>query len=290
MVSAFSIPLPSASRFLTSLDPGLVSSVALVAALAYAVRSARRSALDPRSMYWAVVSAALGGLFGGHLLDLFVHGWQDPYSLLQFWQGGKSLYGGLVVGGIVGGLFFHYRKLPVLAYADGSMPALALGYAIGRLGCFLNGDDFGTVSHVPWAVAYPPGTEAYSDHIARGWINSGAPFSLPIHPVQLYASLIGLGLFVLLATWRPHRAGRRFCAFLILYGAARFCLEQWFRGDFRAVVGPLSLPQVFSMLFVMIGAAIWLRARESKSKELRPRLDDALPGMAVQEQILGGRA
>jgi phosphatidylglycerol---prolipoprotein diacylglyceryl transferase len=263
------VTLSSASRYLTSLDPGLVSCAALVAAFTYAVRSAKRSGLDPRSMYWAVVCSSLGGLFGGHLLDLFVHGWQGPYSLLQFWQGGKSLYGGLIVGGIVGGLFFHYRKLPVLAYADASMPALALGYAIGRLGCFLNGDDYGKLSNVPWAVAYPPGTEAYSEHVARGWINSGAPSSLPIHPVQLYASLIGLGMFLLLANWQPRRAGGRFCAFLILYGAARFCLEQWFRGDFRAVVGPFSLPQVFSMLFVMTGVAIWLRARESMSMEAR---------------------
>ena len=85
--------------FLTDLDPGFVWAAALLAALAYSVRSAQRSHLDPRSMYWAVVFAILGGLCGGHLLGLLVHGWQGgPLAFFQFWQGGKSYYGGLVGG------------------------------------------------------------------------------------------------------------------------------------------------------------------------------------------------
>ena len=273
--------LSSASRFLTSLDPGVLWSVALLVALLYSLRSARMSGLDPRSMYWAVVCATLGGLFGGHLLDLFVHGWQGPYSILQFWQGGKSWYGGLLVGGLAGGLFFHYRKLPVLAYTDAAMPALALGYAVGRLGCFLNGDDHGTLSQLPWAVAYPPGTEAYSDHLARGWIGAGAASSLPIHPVQLYASLIGLSLFLLLAHWHPRQAGSRFGAFLILYGASRFCMERWLRGDFRAVLGPLSLPQLFSVLFMMTGVVVWFGLRKPVLNGAPVGLDVVLPTMTL---------
>lgn len=272
----------AASRYLTSLDPGLVWSVALLAALAYAVRSARRSGLDPHGMYWAVTCAIFGGLWGGHLLGLMVHGWQGgPLALLNFWQGGKSWYGGLLGGGLAGGLFFHYKKLPVLAYADASMPAVALGYSIGRLGCFLNGDDYGTLSQMPWAVTYPPGTEAYADHLARGWITPAAASSLPIHPVQLYASLLGLCLFVLLADWRPRRIGSRFCAFLVLYGAARFCMEQWLRGDFRAVLGPFSLPQIFSLLFVVAGAAIWFGVRVVVAGSGTRASFDATPTLAA---------
>ena len=240
-----------------SLDPGYAWCAALAAAIAYAVRSARQSGLDPRSMYWAATCSILGGLWGGNLLGLFVHGWTGPMALLTIWDGGKSWYGGALVGGLVGGAFFHIRKLPVLAYADAAVPAVALGYSIGRIGCFLNGDDFGTLSHLPWAVSYPPGSEAYSDHLVRGWITPEASISLSVHPVQLYASLLGLMLFVLLSHWRPGRDGVRLCAFVFLYGAARFCMEQWFRGDFRAVLGPLSLPQVFSLLFVAGAIALW---------------------------------
>jgi phosphatidylglycerol:prolipoprotein diacylglycerol transferase len=165
----------------------------------------------------------------------------------------------------------------VLAYSDAGMPALALGYSIGRIGCFLNGDDYGTLTNVPWAVVYPPSTPAYSDHMARGWINSGAPSSLPIHPVQLYASALGLGLFLLLALWRPRKVGSRFCAFLIVYGIARFCFEQWFRGDFRAVVGPFSLPQAFSVLF------------DDGGSDLGGHVPDQAEGSKVQRELCIGR-
>ena len=180
-----------------------------------------------------------------------------PLALVEFWQGGKSYYGGLMGGGIAGGLFFYYRKLPVLGYADASMPALALGYAIGRLGCLVNGDDYGTLTHVPWAVVYPAGTEAHAAHVAHGWINPGATWSLPVHPVQLYASLLGLSLFVCLASWRPMRPGSRFCAFVTSYGTARFVME-WLRGDFHTVLGPFSVPQLFSLFFVLTGLGVGL--------------------------------
>ena len=251
-------PSLAASQYLANLDSGVMWSVALLVALAYAVRFAGTSGLNARSMYWAVVCTLLAGLWGAHLLSLLVHGWEGgPLALFQFVPGGKSLYGGLVLGGLAAGLYFHYRKLPVLAYADAGMPALALGYAIGRIGCFLNGDDFGALTHARWAVVYPPGTEAYQEHLARGWISPGDAWSLPIHPVQLCASLFGVGLFVVLANWRPKREGGRLCAYLVVYGVARFFLE-YLRGDFRAVLGPLSLPQLFSVLFVCVGMGVWL--------------------------------
>jgi phosphatidylglycerol:prolipoprotein diacylglycerol transferase len=256
----------------TSLDSGLVWSVALLAALGYAVRSARLSGLDPRKMYWAVTFAVLGGFFGGHLMNLFVHGWQGgPLAVFQFWQGGKSYYGGLIGGGIAGGLFFYYCKVSVFAYADAAMPALALGYAVGRLGCFINGDDYGALTNLPWAVVYPPGTEAYADHLARSWISLGAMSSLPIHPAQLYASLLGLGLFALLANWRPRRIGARLCTYVALYGATRFAME-FLRGDFRAAIGPLSLPQVFSILFVLASIAIWIARNCLDTTAIHPHL------------------
>ncbi len=255
LLALFSSPL-HASPALT-IDPGIVWSLAMLAALACAVRFAGKSGLDPRSMYWAVICALVGGLWGGHLLSLVVHGWEGGLmALFQIGTGAKSLFGGLLLGGLAAGLYFHYRKLPVLAYADAAMPALALGYAVGRIGCFLNGDDYGTLSHIPWAVVYPPGTEAYDAHMAQGWISGGAAWSLPVHPVQLYASLAGLIIFAILVKWRDKRAGGRLCAYLVLYGVTRFLLE-YLRGDFHPVLGSFSLPQCFSIVFVLTGVGIW---------------------------------
>jgi phosphatidylglycerol:prolipoprotein diacylglycerol transferase len=256
----------AAPRSLAGFDPGMVWAAALLAASAHAVYSAWRAGLSTRAMYWAVVCSLLGGLWGANLLSLLVHGWDGgPLAAFEFVPGGKSLFGGLFVGGFAGWLYFHYRKLPFLAYADAAVPSLAMGYAIGRLGCFLNGDDYGSLTHARWAVVFPPGTEAYQDHLNRAWISPADPWSLPIHPVQLYASLLGLVLFVLLANWRPKWEGGGLCTYLVLYGVGRFSLE-YFRGDFRRVLGPLSAPQLFSIFFMLAGVSIWAYQKKAPAR------------------------
>jgi phosphatidylglycerol:prolipoprotein diacylglycerol transferase len=238
-------------------DPELVWALALLAALSYGVYRAQRSALEPRTMYWAGLCAMAGGIWGSHVLGLMVRGsYGDGLAWLRVWSGGKSYYGGLLGGALAGGVFLWVRRCSVLSYLDAGIPAVALGYAIGRVGCFLNGDDYGTLSQLPWSVRYPPGTEAYAAHLSLGWIDSTAPSSLPVHPVQLYAALWGAVMFVLLVRWRSTHTGGHFCLFAWSYGVGRFVTE-WLRGDFQAVLGPLSLPQLCSVLLALLGAAVW---------------------------------
>ncbi|HEY1902804.1 MAG TPA: prolipoprotein diacylglyceryl transferase family protein [Terracidiphilus sp.] len=265
-LAPFVLPLPVAPPYFTILTPGFVWSAALLAAVGYAARSARLSGLSARAMYWAAISSLVSGLWGAHLLSLLVHGWQGgPWALFQFMQGGKSLFGGLVVGGLVGAFYFRKRKLSLLAYADAAMPALALGYAIGRIGCFLNGDDYGALTSARFAIVYPPGTEAYEAHLTRGWISAGSAWSLPVHPVQIYASLLGILLFLALAWGRPKRIGTRFCTYLAVYGAGRFLLE-YLRGDFQKALGPFSLPQLFCIGFAFLSACLWLRLHQRRDE------------------------
>jgi len=141
---------------------------------------------------------------------------------------------------------------------DAIVPAVTLGVAVSRLGCFLNGDDYGTPSNLPWAVAFPMGTEAYSDHWSRGWINGDAATSLTVHPVQIYASLFALALFVFLTHWHGRRPGSRFAVFLSLYGAGRFA-DQFVRGDFQPILGPFSLTQLISIALILAGVFLLLR-------------------------------
>jgi phosphatidylglycerol:prolipoprotein diacylglycerol transferase len=153
------------------------------------------------------------------------------------------------------------------AYVDVAVPAIALGYAVGRVGCFLNGDDYGVVTQLPWAVSYPPDTEAYLHHLNRGWIAADASASLPVHPVQLY--LAALGLVVFLATRRARFAqtGQRAALCAVLYGCGRFVLELW-RGDPRPMLGVLSLPQVMS-IGLILAASLWYVA---SGRRVRPRV------------------
>jgi phosphatidylglycerol---prolipoprotein diacylglyceryl transferase len=256
--------LHTMQQFLVALDPGFVWAGAILSAMAYAVSAARRESLDTRAVYWACVLAIVFGLWGGHLLGIVYYGTDGrPWAWLRFWSGGQAQYGGLIAGAAAVLLFLKIRKISLLTYADVIAPGVALAVAIGRIGCFLNGDDFGSLSRLPWAVRFPAGTEAYADHVTRGWIAPTDALSLPVHPVQLYATLVWLGFFVVLVVYRPGRPGLRLALFACLQGVGRF-VEQYFRGDFRPVLGPLSLTQLISLFFIAMGVGVWLSQRNKK--------------------------
>lgn len=205
-----------------------------------------------------------GAFLGGHLLVLFSQPsviLEDPFSLLNFLEGGKGVFGAFLGAALFGSLYLLYRRQSVLAYADAAVPAVALGYAIARIGCFLNGDDFGIVSSVPWAVQFPSGTEAYAVHLDRGLIEAGAPLSLPVHPTQLYHSAAGLLLFGILSRWQGTWSGSRVALAMVGYGVLRFTIE-WFRGDVLPVLGPFHASHLFSLAFILgAGLLWWIRGR-----------------------------
>jgi phosphatidylglycerol:prolipoprotein diacylglycerol transferase len=177
---------------------------------------------------------------------------------------GKSFLGGLF-GGVLGAVaYLRIRRVSAARYGDVLVAALALGYAVGRVGCFFNGCDYGVCTPLPWGHSYPPGTEAYAAHLARGWITAESPVSLPVHPVQLYASACGFVIFAILLARKPPWPGANLCLFAISYGAYRYCIE-FLRGDFHSFVLGLSLPQAVSILLVAGGVAfsLWKTSRGS---------------------------
>lgn len=256
--------------------PGMLWVIAALAGLACAVIVARRDRLSPREMYGAGVVCMLFGFWGARLLGMVYYGsGGQPLPWLRFWVGGTAQYGAFLGGGLAMLLFLALRRLPILSYFDAVAPAVALTVSIGRVGCFFNGDDFGTLSHLPWAVRFPPGTEAYADHLARGWIASGAGWSLPVHPIQLYESLAWVGLAAILVMRRPGAPGLRFGWLAVAHGAGRFA-EQFFRGDFRPALGPLSLTQLLSL--ALVGLGLWLLLRDRPNFLADPALES--PGVA----------
>src|SRR5687768_14186348 len=106
----------------------------------------------------------------------------------------------------------HRRRLAPLAVLAAAAPGLAVGHAIGRIGCFLVGDDYGRPSELPWAVAFPEGLP---------------PTSVPVHPTQLYEAVALVPIALLLRHWRARGRADRFVfgAYLALAGAARFLVE-----------------------------------------------------------------
>lgn len=211
----------------------------------------------------------LGSFWGGHLLVVLSNPsliLDDPLRLLNFLDGAKGVFGAFLGAALFGSLYLLlYRRQPVLAYADAAVPAVMLGYAVARIGCFLNGDDFGTVTSVLWAVQFPPGTEAYAAHLNRGLIEAGASLSLPVHPTQLYHSAAGLVLFLLLTRWQGTWSGSRVALAMAGYGLLRFTIE-WFRGDVSPVLGPFHASHLFSLAFIMgAGLLWWVKGRATVS-------------------------
>jgi len=256
--------LAAMSKSAGILGPGIVWSTSLLAALLYALRSARRDALDPRTAYWTSVVAIVFGLWGGRLLGIvYYSNDQSLGAWLGLGSGGRAEYGALIAGTVAALIFLKARNIPVLGYADALVPAAALGVAVGRIGCFLNGDDFGTVTHLPWAVRFSAGTEAYADHLSRGWIAPTDVWSLSVHPIQLYDSLVWLGFFAILVSVGANQQGLRVALWAILHGAGRF-VEQFFRGDFQPALGPLSLTHLISLLFITVGLVVWLSQRKER--------------------------
>jgi phosphatidylglycerol:prolipoprotein diacylglycerol transferase len=133
----------------------LVAAAALVG-LWILQRELERSGL-PDTAANAALAGVIGGLLGAKLLWTFEHLGEDQALSLLLSRGGMSWFGGFA-GGVGTGLVLLWRsRLPVVRVLSAATPALAIGHAIGRIGCFLVGDDYGRPSNLPWAVAFPDG-------------------------------------------------------------------------------------------------------------------------------------
>ena len=230
---------------------------------------ARKDGLNGIIVAKAAMWGILGCFWGSSMLALDDASGGDSAKAIQillFISEGKSVFTALFGAGLFGATYLCWKKQPLLPYADAAAPAVALGYAVARIGCFLNGCCFGTPCELPWAVVFPQGTMALYSHWESGWIDANAAASLPVHPVQLYHAAAGLLLFFLLRRVRGGcLPGTRLALGMGGYGLLRFFL-QFLRGDRVPVFGWLDINQIFSIGFVMIAVLlVWNRIRKQAS-------------------------
>lgn len=239
--------------------------LALFAAVGLAAWRARRVRLDPESFYDLALWLILGGLIGARGFFVVQYWGTKVHSLsdvFRIWEGGIVLYGSML-GGLAAFFLFRLRHpLPLRPAVDVIAPALALGIAIGRLGCFMNGCCYGDTCDHPWAVAFPgprvgvpgnpnlelPGSGPWFDQVRNGRIPRAAAWSLPTHPTQLYSALDGLVLCLLLSAYYPlrRRDGEVMGLFLLTYPITRFLIE-WLRNDEGAQLGGMTVSQLISV-------------------------------------------
>ena len=207
----------------------LVAVGALVGIWVFQRELARRSL--PEAGVDAGIAGVLGGLVGAKLLWASEHVGDEPLTSLLLSRGGMSWFGGFV-GGVAAGIWMLRRRgIPLMAGVSAAVPGLALGHAIGRIGCFLVGDDYGRPTDLPWGVAFPKGLP---------------PTDIPVHPTQLYELALLLPVAWLLIRWRRNGVADRAVVgrYLLLAGLIRFGIE--FIRVNEPIAGPVTLAHLIS--------------------------------------------
>jgi phosphatidylglycerol:prolipoprotein diacylglycerol transferase len=211
-------------------------------------------------------AAGIGGILGAKIYYAVLY--HDWHLLLD--RSGLVWYGGFALGSIAVLLTMRHRHLPGWRTADAAAPALALGYALGRIGCFLVGDDYGVPTHLPWAVAFPVGLPPTTAGNLRQAFGLSIPLDVPadrllrVHPTQLYETALGLVIWGV-GIWmlrRHPRAGTVGLSILALLAVERFGIE-FLRAKDDRFFGYLTLAQVISVaVLLLVGMiALWRRKR-----------------------------
>jgi phosphatidylglycerol:prolipoprotein diacylglycerol transferase len=177
-------------------------------------------------------------------------------------DGGLVLYGGLLMGAVAYFAFCWRRKQNPLLLADITIPSVFIGVAFGRIGCFLNGCCYGDRCELPWAISFPLGSVPDTALVSRGFVGAEQPFSLWLHPTQLYSSLDAVILAILTHAYfryRP-RNGSVLALGLLTYPVTRFAIEMLRGDELGQFHTPLTTAQFVSIGLFATGLiyAAWL--------------------------------
>ncbi len=233
---------------------GLMYVLGFGAAWVLVRREVGRRRFHALAVRWEDLNALLllAVIAGGRLGYVLVYnpGWYlaHPAGVFRIWEGGMSFHGALAGVLLAGFLFCRRYGLDFLRVADVYVLPVPIGLGLGRIGNFINGELYGRVTDVPWAMVFP----------------AGGP--VPRHPSQLYEAFgEGLVLFCLLwiARRRVRRPGGLLAIFLAGYGVIRFCVEFFRQPDPQlglVAAGLATMGQLLSSFMVVTGLALWFRA------------------------------
>ncbi len=234
---------------------GVLTAAGLLAALALLVLQAKRLRLRAEKVWNLGLIAILAALFGARLLLLATH--FAVFRAHPFWvlglatiPGAWIAVGGAAIGVAAAALYGLAEGLPLLRTADAAAPAIALAFALNRMGAFCAGLDWGAPTRLPWGVTY-------RSVVAYLWYQT--PRGITLHPVQLYDAAASLAICVLLLLLPHRRDGETAGAWLFLYGLCRFFVV-FYRGNAELVRGgALTVAQLMAMVAVLAGGVLWLR-------------------------------
>lgn len=243
---------------------GIMMMMAFLVAGWIAALELRRRGLNDAYASDALMGAVIGGIVGAKLWYVALTG-SSPFT-----TGGFVWYGGFI-GGVIGVMLVGMAKrVPLRWTMHIAGPALAAAYAVGRVGCFLVGDDYGRPTDLPWAVRFPQGMPPSTAANLRAF-GIGVPPEVPaeavlaVHPTQLYEVAIMLAVFAWMWPRRTRAdwgVGTMFAVYLMFAGVERFIVEI-FRAKDDRFLGPFTIAQFTSVVVLAVGAALFAALRKA---------------------------
>ncbi len=233
---------------------GLFVALGFILAYFFTVRDSKKAGLDPESIAGCMLTVFVAGLIGGRMLFVLIN-WQyffrNPLHIMNLSEGGLAFQGALLAAIIAGAVFLKIKKIQFLPAGDIAAPYLALGQAVGRIGCFFNGCCYGKIS--PGGGIFFPGED------------------VPRLPVQIYSSAFLLLLFtgLIFIGKKRHFPGKIFVLYLILSSAGRFFMD-FLRDDNPVVLWGMMLSQVISIAIFVVSALLFFALK------VRSRASDVL--------------
>jgi phosphatidylglycerol:prolipoprotein diacylglycerol transferase len=246
---------------------GVMLGTSLVVGWFIAMRLAKQDGVPEQDAGTIYMWTAVWSIIGSRLLYILtnLNEFDSVVEMLMVNRGGLVAYGGMIGGFFASWYGCRKRGIELLRWADVSAPSVVLGTAITRVGCLLFGCDYGRRTDLPWAIRFPgktdlapTGSPAWQHHVREFRLPETADWSFPVHPTQIYESLVGLSLFALLMFVRKKRqfSGQVFLAWVFGYGIMRPLIEIVRDDDQRGNVGALSTSQFIGIVSVIAGLGL----------------------------------
>lgn len=236
---------------------GVLVALGFVVGIIWINSESKRVGQDPAKAMDLLFYVILSGIIGSRILDVIVSERDqflaDPLMLFKIWKGGLVFYGGFIAAVITAFWYVRKHKMPFLVMVDIFTPALAIGHAIGRLGCFMAGCCYGKVlTHEAWyAVTFPK--------VPLGF----APEGIPLYPTQLIEAVGELVIFAFLAVLSRFKKfnGQIIATYMIVYAIFRLMIE-FIRGDVErgfVIDQVLSTSQFIAIILLALGIAFYIK-------------------------------
>ena len=239
---------------------GLFTALGYIAGILYCLRRRRSAGLSKEQVLDIIFYLIAGAALGGKLFYILFY-WHDFAAAAWI---DKIRYGFVFLGGLTGALLagiyiIKRNKLPLLKTADFFAPAIPLGHAIGKIGCFMAGCCYGKVSSIGWLSVRFYDPKCLVPEYLHG---------VPLYPVQLIESFISFMLFLALfwLTKRKHRPGTIIASYIIGFGILRFAAE-FFRGEDEIYILGITQNQITALVLILLAAVfLWWRRKYGAAK------------------------